>query len=73
MGYFCGSGQVLRPIAICFFIVIFQWDFQGPPRMGPCYGKLPILFPLLGVPGITLEYLLSYSNYFYTRQIYMKI
>ena len=22
-----------------------QWDFQGPPMMGPPYGKLPILFP----------------------------
>ena len=22
-----------------------QWDFQGPPTMGPPYGKLPILFP----------------------------
>ncbi len=22
-----------------------QWDFQGPPIMGPPYGKLPILFP----------------------------
>ena len=26
-----------------------QWDFQGPPIMGPPYGKLPILFPYL--PG----------------------
>ena len=24
-----------------------QWDFQGPPKMGPAYGKLPILFPCL--------------------------
>ena len=23
----------------------FQWDFQGPPIMGPPYGNLPILFP----------------------------
>ncbi len=22
-----------------------QWDFQGPPIMGPPYGKLPILLP----------------------------
>ena len=22
-----------------------QWDFQGPPIMGPLYGKFPILFP----------------------------
>ena len=46
----------------------YQWDFQGPPTMGPPYGKLPILFPkdmgmvweayhkgLLGIPGITLD------------------
>ena len=25
------------PIPFC------QWDFQGPPIMGPPYGKLPIL------------------------------
>ena len=25
--------------------LIIQWDFQGPPIMGPPYGKLPILFP----------------------------
>ena len=24
---------------------LYQWDFQGPPIMGPPYGKLPILFP----------------------------
>ena len=24
-----------------------QWDFQGPPIIGPAYGKLPILFPYL--------------------------
>ena len=24
-----------------------QWDFQGPPIMGPPYGKLPIPFPYL--------------------------
>ena len=49
-----------------------QWDFQGPPIMGPPYGKLPIRIPrdmgivweayrkgvpLSGVPGITLELL----------------
>ena len=22
-----------------------QWDFQGPPTMGPPYGKLPIILP----------------------------
>ena len=27
---------------VCHF---FQWDFQGSPKMGPPYGKLPILFP----------------------------
>ena len=25
--------------------ILNQWDFQGPPIMGPPYGKLPILFP----------------------------
>ena len=25
--------------------LIGQWDFQGPPIMGPPYGKLPILIP----------------------------
>ena len=32
----------------CFIpmkMVALQWDFQGPPIMGPPYGKLPILFP----------------------------
>ena len=28
-----------------FYTTTFQWDFQGPPIMGPPYGKLPILFP----------------------------
>ena len=23
-----------------------QWDFRGPPIMGPLYGKFPILFPI---------------------------
>ena len=26
-------------------LLLDQWDFQGPPMMGPPYGKLPILFP----------------------------
>ena len=47
-----------------------QWDFQGPPIMGPLTHNVPIKIPkdmgmvweayhkevpLLGVPGITLE------------------
>ena len=32
----------------------FQWDFQGPPIMGPPYGKLPILLPYHSHKSFTL-------------------
>ena len=35
------AGMELPPVPL------FQWWFQGPPIMGPPYGKLPILFPYL--------------------------
>ena len=41
--------QTIRIFSSFFHDVLLQpydqWDFQGPPIMGPPYGKLPILFP----------------------------
>ncbi len=61
--------------------IIYQWDFQGPPIMGPLIVSFPYYshttpiripkdmgivwkayhkgVPLLGVPGITLEYIVK--------------
>lgn len=43
------GGTQLRNAGRCgiYAADLIQWDFQGPPIMGPLYGKFPILFPCL--------------------------
>ena len=42
-------------LKLVFEVEYYQWDFQGPPIMGPPCGKFPIPFPYGSGMGIVCE------------------